>query len=176
VAQHQGGADGIYGPAYELCENRPREPNSEEYLNSEKYEIRHRDLDPPEGLGGFIARVNAARRENEALRFDWRLRFHYVDNDQLICYSKTTADRSNAMLMVVNLDPRQRQSGWTGLDLAELGVDPAETFQAHDLLTGARYLWHGSRNYVELDPQICPAHLFRLRRRSHTERDFDYFA
>jgi starch synthase (maltosyl-transferring) len=166
---------GIYGPAFELCENLPREPNSEEYLDSEKYEIRHRDLDRPEGLGGFIARVNAARRENEALHFDWRLRFHNVDNDQLICYSKTTTDRSNAMLMVVNLDPHHRQSGWVGLDLAELGVDPAETFQVHDLLTDARYLWRGTHNYVELDPQICPAHLFRLRRHSHTERDFDYF-
>jgi starch synthase (maltosyl-transferring) len=167
---------GIYGPPYELCENQPREPNSEEYLDSEKYEIRHRDLDRPEGLGAFIARVNAARRENEALHFDWSLRFHDVDNDELICYSKTSPDVSNAVLVVVNLDPHYRQSGWVWLDLDALGVDPEETFQAHDLLTDARYLWRGPRNYVELDPQICPAHLFRLRRHSHTERDFDYFA
>ena len=167
---------GIYGPAYELCENRPRAQGSEEYLDSEKYEIRHRDLDRPEGLGSFIARVNAARRDNEALHFDWRLRFHQVDNDQLICYSKTTADEANVVLVVVNLDPHHRQSGWVWLDLDALGVDPAETFQVHDLLTDARYLWRGPSNYVELDPYSCPAHLFRVRRHSHTERDFDYFA
>jgi len=166
----------IYGPAYELCENVPREPGGEEYLNSEKYEIRHRDLDRPDALGDFITRVNAIRRGNRALHFDWSLHFHGVDNDQLICYSKTTTDRSNVVLMVVNLDPHYRQSGWLELDLAALGVEREETFQVHDLLTGARYLWHGSRNYVELDPHVCPAHVFRVRRHSHTERDFDYFA
>ena len=167
---------GIYGPAFELCENRPREPHSEEYLDSEKYEIRHRDLDRPDGLRDFIARVNAARRENAALQFDWNLRFHAIDNDQLICYSKTTADRAGTMLMVVNLDPHHTQSGWVDLNLGELGIGGGEQFQAHDLLSDARYLWLGARNYVELNPQICPAHLFRLRRRQRTERDFDYFA
>jgi len=167
---------GIYGPAFELCENRPREPHSEEYLDSEKYEIRHRDLDRPDGLRDFIARVNAARHANAALQFDWNLRFHAVDNDQLICYSKTTADRAGSMLMVVNLDPHHTQSGWVDLNLAELGLDSGEVFQAHDLLSDARYLWRGPRNYVELNPQICPAHVLRLRRHAHTERDFDYFA
>ena len=167
---------GIYGPAFELCENRPREPHSEEYLDSEKYEIRHRDLDRPDGLRDFIVRVNAARHANAALQFDWNLRFHAVDNDQLICYSKTTADRAGSMLMVVNLDPNHTQSGWVNLNLAELGIDAGEVFQAHDLLSDARYLWRGPRNYVELNPQICPAHVLRLRRHAHTERDFDYFA
>jgi len=167
---------GIYGPAFELCENRPREPHSEEYLDSEKYEIRHRDLDRPDGLRDFIARVNAARHANAALQFDWNLRFHAVDNDQLICYSKTTADRAGTMLMVVNLDPHHTQSGWVDLNLAELGIDAGELFQAHDLLSDARYLWRGPRNYVELNPQVCPAHVLRLRRRLRTERDFDYFA
>jgi starch synthase (maltosyl-transferring) len=167
---------GIYGPAYELCENVSREPGSEEYLNSEKYEIRHRDLRRSDGLGDFIARVNAVRHGNRALHFDWSLRFHSVDNDQLICYSKATDDLSNVMLVVVNLDPHYRQSGWVGLDLAALGVAAEETFQVHDLLAGARYLWHGTRNYVELDPRVCPAHVFRVRRHSHTECDFDYFA
>jgi starch synthase (maltosyl-transferring) len=167
---------GIYGPAYELCENRPREPRSEEYLDSEKYEIRHRDLDQPGGLRDFITRVNTARRDNAALQFDWTLRFHPVSNDQLICYSKTAADRAAAMLMVVNLDPHHTQSGWVDLNLAELGPDAGEVFQVHDLLSDARYLWHGARNYVELDPHVCPAHVFRLRRRQRTERDFDYFA
>ena len=167
---------GIYGPAFELCENRPREPHSEEYLDSEKYEIRHRDLDRPDGLRDFIVRVNAARHANAALQFDWNLRFHAVDNDQLICYSKTTADRAGTMLMVVNLDPHHTQSGWVDLNLGELGIDSGEVFQAHDLLSDSRYLWRGPRNYVELNPQVCPAHVLRLRRRLRTERDFDYFA
>jgi len=167
---------GIYGPAYELCEDRPREPGSEEYLDSEKYEIRHRDLDRPGGLRDFITRVNAARRDNAALHFDWNLRFHGVDNVELICYSKATREKSGGMLMVVNLDPRHRQSGWTDLDLAALGLKESESFQVHDLLSDARYLWHGRRNYVELDPQVCPAHVFRIRRHERTEEQFDYFA
>jgi starch synthase (maltosyl-transferring) len=167
---------GIYGPAYELAENRPREQGSEEYLNSEKYEIKHRDLGRPDGLGDFITRVNAARRGHPALHFDWTLRFHGVDNGELICYSKATRDKSDAMLMVVNLDPYHRQSGWTDLDLDALGITESESFQVHDLLSDARYLWHGRRNYVELDPQVCPAHIFRIRRHERTEQQFDYFA
>ena len=166
---------GIYGPPYELAENRPREPLSEEYLDSDKYEIRHRDLNRPESLRDFIARVNAVRRDNPALQFDWNLRFHTTDNEQLICYSKTR-DGAAAMLMVVSLDPRHRQSGFVDLDLAVLGVGAGESFQVHDLLSDARHLWHGPRNYVELDPAVCPAHVFRLRRRQRTEHDFDYFA
>src|ERR1700741_3705100 len=166
---------GIFGPAFELCENAPRQPGSEEYANSDKYEIRHRQLDRPEGLRDLIARVKAARRENPALHRDWNLSFHGVDNDQLICYSKADENRSGAVLTVVNLDPHHRQSGWVALKLDELGVDPGESFQAHDLLSGARYIWSGAHNYVELDPQVCPAHIFRIRRRMHTERDFDYF-
>jgi starch synthase (maltosyl-transferring) len=167
---------GIYGPAYELCENRPREQRSEEYLDSEKYQIKHRDLDRPDGLRDFITRVNTARRDNPALHFDWSLRFHGTDNGELICYSKTTRDKSNAMLMVVNLDPYHRQSGWTDLDLEALGVAENEGFQVHDLLSDARYLWHGRRNYVELDPHVCPALIFRVRRHERTEQNFDYFA
>jgi starch synthase (maltosyl-transferring) len=167
---------GIYGPAYELCENRPREQGSEEYLNSEKYEIKHRDLDRPDGLRDFITRVNSARRDNPALHSDWSLRFHGFDNGEIICYSKTTPDKSNTMLMVVNLDPYHRQSGWTDLDLSALGVAEGESYQVHDLLSDARYVWHGRRNYVELDPHACPVHIFRLLRHMRTERQFDYFA
>jgi starch synthase (maltosyl-transferring) len=167
---------GIYGPAYELCESTPREPGSEEYLDSEKYEIKHRDLDRPGGLRDFITRVNAARRDNPALHFDWNLRFHGVDNDQLICYSKATHERVGAMLMVVNLDPRHTQSGWVDLDLDALGLESRETFQVHDLLSDARFLWTGRRNYVELNPLVSPAHLFRVRRHERSEQQFDYYA
>ena len=167
---------GIYGPAYEALENRPREPGSEEYLDSEKYQIRRRDLERPEGLKDFIARVNTARRDNAALHHDWNLRFHGMDNTELICYSKAMPDESEAMLMVVNLDPRYRQSGWTDLDLSALGLAEGEAFQVHDLLTDARYTWRGPRNYVELDPYACPAHIFRVRRSAIAARPPRSFA
>ncbi len=166
---------GIYGPAFELCENRPREPGSEEYLHSEKYEIREWALDRDDSLRHLIARINQIRHDNPALQSDWNLRFHSVDNDELICFSKSTASGDNRILVVVNLDPYHVQSGWLELPLSELGLAPDRPFQMHDLLSDARYLWHGSHNYVELDPQVLPAHVFRLRRRVRSERDFDYF-
>ena len=166
---------GIYGPAYEHCENRPRETGSEEYLDSEKYQLRAWDLDRADSLAAFIGRVNAARRENVALQSDRMLAFFPTDNDQLIAYAKATPDRSNAIVAVVNLDPHHVQSGWIDVDLDWVGVDEGTAYQMHDLLTGARYLWNGRRNFVSLDPARVPAHVFRVRRRVHTERDFDYF-
>ncbi|HZD41186.1 MAG TPA: maltotransferase domain-containing protein, partial [Terriglobales bacterium] len=166
---------GVYGPAFELCEKSPREPGSEEYLDSEKYQIRHWNLDRPDSLKDFIARLNRIRKQNSALQSDRSLRFYPVDNDEIICYSKATRDHSNVILTVVNLDPYHTQSGWLDLPLEQLRLDPLQPFQVHDLLTDARYLWHGSRNYVELNPQIVPAHVFRLRHRIRREQDFDYF-
>lgn len=166
---------GIYGPAFELCENRPRELGSEEYLDSEKYEIRQWGLDQPHSLKDLIARVNQIRRDNPALQSDRHLQFHPIDNEQLICYSKQTDDGANAVLVVVNLDPHHRHAGWMELSFDDLGLDPRQPYQVHDLLSGARYLWQGSRNYVELNPQAMPAHIFRIRRRVRTERDFDYY-
>jgi starch synthase (maltosyl-transferring) len=175
LAATLGASYGIYGPAFELCDNRPKELGSEEYLDSEKYEIKNWDITRPDSLKDFIGRVNRIRRENRALDGDWSLRFHRVDNEQLICYSKRTDDLSNVVLVVVNLDPHHTQSGWVEFPLEELGIDPQKPYQMHDLLSGARYLWQGSRNYVELSPQIVPAHVFRMRRRVRTERDFDYY-
>ncbi len=166
---------GIYGPAFELFENRAREAGSEEYLDSEKYQLRQWELDRPDSLKDFIARVNRIRRDNPALQQYWNLKFHSVDNDELICYSKWTDDLSNGVLVVVNLDPYHTQSGWVDLPLEELGLDPVHPYQVHDLLSDARFLWHGSRNYVELDPHSQPAHIFRIRRRIRSERDFEYF-
>ncbi len=147
----------------------------EEYLDSEKYEIKTWDIDRPDSLRGLIARVNQIRRENPAFRANHNLRFHEVDNEQIIAYSKTNEDRSNEVLVVVNLDPHYKQSGFITLPLEELGLDPRQPYQAHDLLTDARYLWHGARNYVELDPQTVPAHIFVIRRKVRTEHDFDYY-
>jgi len=175
LAATLGASYGIYGPAFELCENRPLAPGREEYLDSEKYELKHWELKRPDSLKEIIARVNRARRENTALQGNDRLRFHPVDNDQLIAYTKTTPDLSNIILVVVNLDPYNTQSGWVEVPLEELGLDPAHAFQVHDLLSDARYFWQSPRSFVELNPQVLPAHIFRLRRRLRTERDFDYF-
>jgi starch synthase (maltosyl-transferring) len=166
---------GIYGPAFELLENTPREPRSEEYLYSEKYEIKNRDLNAPESLKELIARVNQIRKENPALHSDWSLKFYPVDNEQLICYSKSTEDLSNIIVVVVNLDPYHTQTGWMELPLEQLEIDPQHPFQMHDLLGGGRYLWNGPRNYVELSPQSAQAHIFRVRRKTRTERDFEGF-
>jgi starch synthase (maltosyl-transferring) len=175
LAATLGPSYGIYGPAFELCENRPLAPGREEYLDSEKYEIRTWDLDQPDSLRDLIGQVNQIRRENPAFRANHHLRFHEVDNEQIIAYSKSSEDGSNEVLVVVNLDPHYKHSGFITLPLEELGLDPRQPYQAHDLLTDARYLWTGARNYVELDPQIVPAHIFVIRRKVRTEHDFDYY-
>ena len=166
---------GVYGPAFELCENMPRERRSEEYLDSEKYEIKSWDIENSRNLKDFIARVNQIRRENPALQSDWSLQFFPIDSDQLIAYSKHTEDFSNIIVVVVNLDPHHSHTGWLELPLSELSLDLQHSYQMHDLLSDARYLWHGPRGYVEINPQIVPAHIFRVRRHLRTEQDFDYF-
>jgi starch synthase (maltosyl-transferring) len=93
----------------------------------------------------------------------------------MLAYSKRSLDGTNLIVAVVNLDPRHRHSGYLDLPLDELGTDGSGPYQVHELLTGARYIWSGSRNFVELDPASVPAHIFRVRRRLRTERDFEYF-
>ena len=166
---------GIYGPAFELGEHMPREPGSEEYLDSEKYQLRHWDLANPNSLHDFIALINRIRHENPALQSDWHLQFHPTNHEELLCYSKSTADLTNVILVVVNLNPHYTHPGWIDLVLERLGVDAERPFQVHDLLSEARYLWHGSRNYVELNPHVVPAHIFRVRRRIRAEQDFEYY-
>jgi len=175
LAATLGASYGIYGPAFELCENRPKETGSEEYLDSEKYEIRHWEIDAPLSLKDFISRVNRIRSENPALQSDRHLRFHETDNDQVLCYSKHTEDLSNIVLVVANLDPHHTHACWLRLPINDFGLHERQPYQVHDLLSGARYLWHGGRNYVALDPQVAPAHILRIRRRIRTEHDFDYF-
>ena len=149
---------GIYGPAFELGENTPVRPGSEEYLNSEKYEIKTWDLENPLSLRPLITRLNKIRRENRALQSNDRLHFHPTDNPSLLCYSKRTADGSNLILVVVNLDSFSVQTGWVDLDLNVLGLGPGDTFEVYDLLTDRSYSWRGSRNYVALRPAEMPAH------------------
>jgi starch synthase (maltosyl-transferring) len=173
---------GMYGPAFELGENVPIRPGSEEYLNSEKYQIRHWDRSSPSSLAPLITKLNHIRRANPALQGDLSLHFHTVDNPQIIAYSKSSpvpapapaaetaaalggpAAQPNIILTVVNLDPHNEQAGWVDLDLKLLGIGHDETFDVEDLLTGIHYQWHDRSNYVALRPDVMPAHVFRVTR------------
>jgi len=166
---------GIYGPAYELMESAAREPGSEEYRDSEKYQLRHWDFDRPDSLWPLIARINRIRRDNAALQSDRTLEFCPIDNDQLIAYVKRDDSSTNIILTVVNLDPHNTQSGWLSVILEKLGLAADQPFQVHDLLSDQRYQWQGPRNFVMLDPHRIPAHVFRIRRHLRREQDFDYF-
>lgn len=175
LAATLGASYGIYGPAFELCDHLAREPGAEEYLNSEKYQLKDWNLDSPENLTELIARINQIRRENPALHSNDSLVFHPTDNEQVIAYTKHTPDQQNILLMLVNLDPHHTHTGWLNLQFDEEEVDLAESFQVHDLLTGSHYLWDDNRNYFELNPHFVAGHIFLIRRRVRTEHDFDYF-
>ena len=166
---------GIYGPTYELLDSAPREAGSEEYRDSEKYQLRHWALEQPDSLWSLIARMNRIRRDNAALQSDRGLHFCDIDNEQLIAYLKIDTVSGNVILTVVNLDPHHAQSGWIELDIGTLKLKADQPYQVHDLLSDQRYIWRGGRNYVRLDPARAPAHVFRLRRRMRSEQDFDYY-
>ncbi len=175
LAATLGASYGIYGPAFDLMENRAREQGSEEYLDSEKYQVRSWDRNRPDSLREVITIVNRIRHENPALQTDRGLRFHPTENDQLLAYSKSTPDNANVILTVVNVDPHHVQRGMVNLPLADLGIESDRPFQAHELITGARYLWNGPRNFVEINPHSMPGQVFRFRRRVRSEHDFEYF-
>jgi starch synthase (maltosyl-transferring) len=153
---------GIYS-GFELCENQAL-PGREEYLDSEKYQFKERDWDAPGNIKDWIARLNKIRRENRALQFYDNLQFHHADNDAILFYAKMTASRDNIILVVVNLDPHRKQSSYVDVPIDQFGPMEADIYQVHDLISGTRYTWRGRRNYVELDPEIQPAHIFRIRR------------
>ena len=153
---------GIYS-GFELCENAAL-PGREEYLDSEKYQWKERDWDAPGNIKDWITRLNRIRRENRALHLYDNLRFYRTDNDAILCYGKMTPARDNIILVVVNLDPRRSQNSHVHVPLEDLGAMDTDTYQVHDLLNDARYIWRGSANYVELNPEVQPAHIFRVRR------------
>jgi starch synthase (maltosyl-transferring) len=166
---------GIYGPPFEQMESIPRERGSEEYLDSEKYQLRHWDLNKPGMLKDFLARVNRIRRGSPALQQDRTLCFHRVDNPALVCYSKTSEGGDDIILCIVNTDPFRHHWGMVDLDMPALGLHSDQKYQVHDLLTEARYIWHGPRNMVGLDPAVVPAHIFRVLRHVRSEHDFEYY-
>ncbi len=150
---------GIYGPAFELQERAPR-PGVEEYLDNEKYELRDWDLEKPGTLRPLIGKINALRRRFACFQRNDSLRFHQADNEQLICYSRSSDN--DAFVVVVSLDPLYPQSGFINIDLESLGLQPGASYEAHDLLNDAKYTW-GARNYVSLEPTKMPAHILRVR-------------
>ncbi|MFI8166360.1 alpha-1,4-glucan--maltose-1-phosphate maltosyltransferase [Streptomyces sp. NPDC085931] len=154
---------GVYS-GYELCENTPLRDGSEEYLDSEKYQLRPRDWDTAEREGRTITplltRLNTLRRAHPALHRLRNLRFHHTDNDALIAYSKRTG--SDVVLVVANLDPHHAQEATVSLDLPQLGLDWHESVPVRDELTGETYHW-GRHNYVRLEPGRAPAHVFHVQ-------------
>jgi starch synthase (maltosyl-transferring) len=165
---------GIYGPAFELCVNEAA-PGKEEYLHSEKYEIKKWDLSDPKSLRDVITRINRIRRENRALQTTWNLEFYETDNDNLMCYGKTTEDGENSLIVVVNLDPFHTQSGWVKIPVGDLGLKAREPYLVHDLIGDDKYIWEGESNFVEINPQVMPGNIFRVRKKLKRETDFDYF-
>ena len=153
---------GIYS-GFELCENEAL-PGREEYLDSEKYQWKERDWNAPGNIKEWITRINRIRAQNRALHLYDNLRFCRAENDNILFYGKMTAAKDNIILVAVNLDAHRSQHSYIHVPLADCGLVEGQPYQVHDLLTDARYTWHGSRNYVELDPLTQPAHIFRVRR------------
>jgi starch synthase (maltosyl-transferring) len=141
----------------------PVKPGSEEYLDSEKYQIKIRDFTQPHSLAELIGRINTIRREHPALQRDRGLRFHRTDNPQILCYSKQSADGSDVILVVVNLDPHHMQHGFIMLPLAAWGLSDTAPVEVLDLISNERYYWRGEWNYVRLDPEVRVAHLLHVQ-------------
>jgi starch synthase (maltosyl-transferring) len=154
---------GIYGPTYELGINTPREPGSEEYLDSEKYQRRTWDLKDAASIAPLIRQVNRIRREHPALQRNAGLALHEIDNDGLIAWSKRTEDRSDRILTIVSLDPSKVQRGTLELETYDLWLDPARQIEAEDLLTGEVLRFDGNRLALEVDPAGVPARILRIR-------------
>jgi starch synthase (maltosyl-transferring) len=165
---------GIYGPAYELCVDQAVE-GREEYLNSEKYEIKQWDWNARGNIRGVVERVNRIRRQNPALQSIRNIKLYPIDNEAMLCYGKMTPDGSNIIVTVVNIDPHRRQAGCMRLPLDRMGIDQNRPFLAHDLMTDDKYIWQGETNYIELDPHVMPGHILHVRKRLGRETDFDYF-
>jgi starch synthase (maltosyl-transferring) len=154
---------GMYS-GYELHENVAVHAGSEEYLNSEKYQLRPRDWTDPDSLAPLVRAVNDIRRRHrEAIALLGTLRIHHIDSDQMLCVSRISDDGADVLLVIVNLDPHNAREATTWLDLEALGIAADEPFAAHDELTGATYSWRGPANYVRLDPAVQPAHILHLR-------------
>lgn len=172
LAATMSSAYGIYGPPYEHVDNR-QHPDREEYANNEKYEIRTWNWNDPNSLQPVMKRINRIRRKHPALQHMRNIRFHEIDNDHLIAYSKRHGD--DVVLVVVNLDPHHEQSGWLRLRSSDFGLSGDRSFRVHDMFGGDSYLWHGEQHFIQLNPHILPAHIFHVRSDVSSEHDFPYY-
>jgi starch synthase (maltosyl-transferring) len=157
---------GMYS-GYELCENTPVREGSEEYLDSEKYQLRPRDWSQPGSIAPLIARLNAIRNEHrDAIAQLSTLRLHHMTDDWMLCVSRSTPDKDDVIVLIVNLDPHHPREANTWLDLGQLGLRADQPFEVHDLLGGETYTWQGAANYVRIDPAVRPAHILHVRPRA----------
>ncbi|MGA9294249.1 MAG: alpha-1,4-glucan--maltose-1-phosphate maltosyltransferase [Ignavibacteriaceae bacterium] len=165
---------GIYGPSYELCNNTAIE-GKEEYLNSEKYEIKDWDRNKPGNIKDIITKVNKIRKDNISLQTTFNIEFYDSDNRYLLCYGKVSEDLSNILVIVVNLDFFHRQSGSVKIPIDKLDIPGKQAYLVHELLSDEKVMWQGNENYIELDPGKLPANIFKIYKRLKRENDFDYF-
>ncbi|MDD3539498.1 MAG: alpha-1,4-glucan--maltose-1-phosphate maltosyltransferase [Atribacterota bacterium] len=167
---------GIYGPPYERFINKAL-PGKEEYYDSEKYELKYWSPEEvKESTRELFTNINRIREENPEFHQTNNIRFLPVENNQLLYFAKFNEEGTNALLVVVNLDPYYTQSGWVRVPLSELGLSPDQSFLAHDLLGGGQYIWQGEYNYVELNPHVLPAHILKIKKQLKKENQFDYFS
>ena len=146
---------------YECAISAPIE-GKEEYLDSEKYEVRHWDWTHQNRITELLRRLNRARQQHPALQRTANIRFCGVNSDEIMAYVKCTADRTDRILSVVNMNPHEQRQGLVQLDLDDLQLPHDQPFLVHDLLTDERYVWRGSVNFVALDPGNWPVHLLHL--------------
>jgi starch synthase (maltosyl-transferring) len=153
---------GLYGPVYEYGVNAPMAAGKEEYLDSEKYEIKHWDFHTNTRIKDVMYRINRIRHENPALQTTWNIQFADTDNEQILAYAKKDDADTNRLLMVVNINPHHMQAGFVKVPIQYLGISPGASYKVLDLLTGSRYSWQNEWNYVELHPTLIPAHVFKI--------------
>jgi starch synthase (maltosyl-transferring) len=165
---------GIYGPAFELCVNESI-PGKEEYLNSEKFEIKSWDLSSPRSLRELISLVNAIRRETPCLQDTRNIRFLETDNEHVIFYRRFSETDDSEIMVAVNLDPFQTRSSLVRIPIDDLGIEPKQPYLVHELIGDEKHIWLGDWNRIELDPQVLPAHIYKIYRTFRRESDFDYF-
>ncbi len=152
---------GMYGPAYEFYDNQPME-GREEYFNSEKYEVKYHDWKRTNRMTDIISIVNRARKDHAALQSTWNVQFCAIENPNLVAYLKATEDLSSIVLVVVTLDPHGNQSGYVQLPKERLRLNDKINVKLHDLITNENFTWTGEWNYVELNPNKMPFHLFKV--------------
>ncbi len=167
---------GIYAPPFERFINQPI-PGKEEYHDSEKYELKHwLPEEVKESTRDLFATINRIREENPEFQQTNNIRFLPVENNQLLYFAKFNQTGTDAILVIINLDPNYTQSGWVKVPLYELDISPEQSFLVQDLLGGGQYIWQGEYNYVELNPHILPAHILKIRKNLKKENQFDYFS